>query len=116
MTCSDECVKTSAEYCVGIPSISDIAVILMTEWILAIITLGSLNLIILLNGIGDLYKASAGTPVLSNVTTETPYSFSSSRRAQAVPSTEFFEAVYASKPSPLLPDPKKIKRPLLTKW
>lgn len=34
------------------------------------------------------------------------------RSALAVPKTEFFEAVYASKPSPLLPDPKKIMRPL----
>lgn len=47
----------------------------------------------LLNGIGDLNKDSAGTPDDSKVTTETPNGFNSSRRAQAVPSTEFLEAL-----------------------
>jgi len=68
-----------------------------------------------LKGIGDLNSDSAGTPVESRVTTETPYGFNSSRNAQAVPSTEFRAALKTSKPSPLLPDPKKIKRPLWIK-
>ena len=47
----------------------------------------------LLKGIGDLNSDSAGTPLDSSVTTETPYGLSSSRNAQAVPSTEFLEAL-----------------------
>lgn len=57
-------------------------------------------------------RASAGTPVVSNVTTDTPYGLSSSLNAHAVPSTAFLEAVNANSPSPLLPVPKKMRRPL----
>lgn len=61
---------------------------------------------------GDLKSASAGTPVVSSVTTDTPYGFNSCLNAHAVPSTAFRDAVYANRPSPLLPLPKKMRRPL----
>lgn len=67
----------------------------------------------LLWGIGALKRDSAGKPCVSKVQTLTPYGLSSSRRASAQPSTALREAVKAVSPSPTLPEPKKIKRPLL---
>lgn len=64
---------------------------------------------------GALKRASAWRPCVSKVQTLTPYGLSSSRSASAQPSTAFREAANAVRPSPTLPDPRNMRRPLIFK-